>query len=275
MSTTMQNEVKNALGMILLFNRENQSDYKLMIDLLKTQNQDGFARYNYAYTTMFGHSGFLGQGKSVAKNITDYERCIDSLHDSVLIPMLERLQQTLKKIMNPMETASKPIDEEVVLSQNNKNHIEKLHPNIRNAAKSMLTNLKKNNIHVEIYSSIRTFEEQNALYAIGRNEDGNVIKGEKPKTNAKGGESNHNFGLAFDIEIYDNDGKKDWNDKGEHWQATIREGIRQGFTSGSTFTDPKNDFPHFENMFGKTITDIKKLYDEGNSTGGFVNVNEM
>ena len=53
----------------------------------------------------------------------------------------------------------------------------------------------------------------------------------------------------------------------------IKEGEKQGFTSGSTFVNPKNDFPHFENMFGYSTSELKKLYDEGKTTGGFVNVN--
>ncbi len=158
------------------------------------------------------------------------------------------------------------------LSKNNQNHIDQLHPDIRDATIEMLTNLKEAGVNVEIVSSMRTIEDQDALYAIGRDKDGNKIEGEKTVTNAKGGTSNHNFGLAFDVEVYDDKGKKDWNDKGEDWQATIKEGEKQGFTSGSTFDNPKNDFPHFENMFGNSTSDLKTLYDEGKTTGGYVNV---
>ena len=164
-------------------------------------------------------------------------------------------------------------DVKAKLSKNNQIHIDKLHPAIRDKTIEMLSNLNENGINVEIVSSMRTIEEQNALYAIGRDKDGKKIEGEKIVTNAKGGTSNHNFGLAFDVEVYDDKGKKDWNDKGESWQAVIKEGEKQGFTSGSTFVNPKNDFPHFENMFGYSTSELKKLYDEGKTTGGFVNVN--
>lgn len=47
------------------------------------------------------------------------------------------------------------------------------------------------------HSGLRTYEEQNALYAQGRTAPGNKV------TNAKGGFSNHNFGIAFDIGIFE------------------------------------------------------------------------
>lgn len=42
----------------------------------------------------------------------------------------------------------------------------------------------------------RTYEEQDALYAIGRTLPG------RPVTNARAGQSNHNFGIAFDVGVF-------------------------------------------------------------------------
>ena len=49
-------------------------------------------------------------------------------------------------------------------------------------------------------SGNRTYAEQNALYAQGRTKPGNRV------TNAKGGQSNHNFGIAVDAGVF-KDGK--------------------------------------------------------------------
>lgn len=45
-------------------------------------------------------------------------------------------------------------------------------------------------------SGNRTWKEQDALYAQGRTKPGNVV------TNAKGGQSNHNFGIALDFAVF-------------------------------------------------------------------------
>ena len=47
-----------------------------------------------------------------------------------------------------------------------------------------------------IISGTRTWAEQNALYAQGRTKPGREV------TKAKGGQSNHNFGIAFDCGVF-------------------------------------------------------------------------
>ena len=49
---------------------------------------------------------------------------------------------------------------------------------------------------IKIISGTRTFAEQNKLYAQGRSKPGKRV------TNAPGGFSNHNFGIAFDVGIF-------------------------------------------------------------------------
>ncbi len=56
-------------------------------------------------------------------------------------------------------------------------------------------------LDIRILSGTRTYKEQDDLYAHGRNGD------TQPEiTNARGGESNHNFGIAWDIGIFDQQG---------------------------------------------------------------------
>lgn len=52
-------------------------------------------------------------------------------------------------------------------------------------------------INIKIISALRTYEEQNELYAQGRTKPGGIV------TNARGGHSNHNFGIAFDIGVFE------------------------------------------------------------------------
>jgi peptidoglycan L-alanyl-D-glutamate endopeptidase CwlK len=52
-------------------------------------------------------------------------------------------------------------------------------------------------ITIKVISGLRTFEKQNDLYEQGRSKPGRIV------TNARGGYSNHNFGIAFDIGVWE------------------------------------------------------------------------
>lgn len=75
-------------------------------------------------------------------------------------------------------------------------NIATLHPRVQPYARSFIQKAAAAGITLKILSGLRTYEEQNALYAQGRTAPGN------PVTNARGGYSNHNFGIAFDIGIF-------------------------------------------------------------------------
>lgn len=60
-----------------------------------------------------------------------------------------------------------------------------------------------------VQQGFRSIAQQNALYAKGRNAQGVVIAPQDTVTNAKGGQSAHNFGCAIDVYPIVN-GKIDW-----------------------------------------------------------------
>jgi peptidoglycan L-alanyl-D-glutamate endopeptidase CwlK len=68
--------------------------------------------------------------------------------------------------------------------------IATLHPFVRPVARELIHLAARNGIKIEITSGTRTYAEQDALFA---KLDGT--------THARGGQSNHNFGLAFDVTI--------------------------------------------------------------------------
>ena len=154
------------------------------------------------------------------------------------------------------------------LSQNTKNHINKLHPDIRDSTKNMMVNLYNSGVNVEIVSSLRPFAEQDKLYSIGR--DGEKDN-RKIVTYAKGGESFHNYGLAFDVEVYNNKHRKNWDVNSTDWQKVIAEGQAQGFEAGATWEKFK-DYPHFENSFGLSTKQLLERINNNQSEGGFVHV---
>jgi hypothetical protein len=127
--------------------------------------------------------------------------------------------------------------------------IQSLHPAIRMETTNFIKEVNANSsgTSIRVAEGFRTYDEQNALYAKGRTASGSIV------TNAKGGQSNHNFGLAFDIVGITN-GKLDYN---LNWESLSTLGKSKGFEWGGDWKFKDN--PHFENMFGKSLKDLRAL----------------
>ena len=84
--------------------------------------------------------------------------------------------------------------------------VAKLHPAVQAKFENFIRAAKymahESGYDVKAISGLRTWDEQDALYAKGRTTPGPKV------TNAKAGFSNHNFGLAIDIGVFSKDGKK-------------------------------------------------------------------
>ena len=74
--------------------------------------------------------------------------------------------------------------------------IATLLPEVQPIARALVQKAAAIDIQIKVISGSRTYAEQDALYAKGRTEPGDKV------TNAKGGYSNHNFGMAFDIGVF-------------------------------------------------------------------------
>lgn len=82
--------------------------------------------------------------------------------------------------------------------------IDDLQPVVAAMCREFIKRCDEAGIDVIITSTLRTMEEQAALYAQGRTKAGPRV------TNAKPGQSWHNWGCAFDYVPIKN-GKADWN----------------------------------------------------------------
>lgn len=102
-------------------------------------------------------------------------------------------------------------------------------------------------IEPRIISGTRTYAEQNALYAQGRTKPGKVV------TNAKGGYSNHNFGIAFDIGLF-RDGK--YLAESPHYKTIGPVGESVGLSWGGRWTKFA-DTPHYELKTGMTLAEMR------------------
>jgi peptidoglycan L-alanyl-D-glutamate endopeptidase CwlK len=119
---------------------------------------------------------------------------------------------------------------------------------------------KDNDVDVRILSGTRTYDEQNDLYAHGRNGD------TRPKvTNAQGGQSNHNFGIAWDIGIFDTNGSYLTDDTQYKSFATIVLPAMNTIEWGGDWITFK-DFPHYQlKPVTENIAAIRSLFEEGNT----------
>jgi peptidoglycan L-alanyl-D-glutamate endopeptidase CwlK len=75
--------------------------------------------------------------------------------------------------------------------------LKTLLPEVVPYARTLVRRAADAGIEIKVISGTRSFAEQNALFAQGRTKPGPRV------TNAKGGESNHNFGIAFDIGVFE------------------------------------------------------------------------
>jgi peptidoglycan L-alanyl-D-glutamate endopeptidase CwlK len=133
-----------------------------------------------------------------------------------------------------------------------------LHPKVRKLAEKLILRAMENGTPIIITQTYRTKEEQDALYAQGRTAPGRVV------TNARGGESYHNYGLAFDVAIIGRDGKVRWENDADvnangvsDWEEVGRIGEELGLEWGGRWQEKKRDAPHFQYTFGLSIQDLK------------------
>lgn len=87
----------------------------------------------------------------------------------------------------------------------NSRDLKDLNPKVAAMCAAFIDECKKQGVDVLITSTLRDNESQNALYAQGRTTKGAIV------TNARGGQSFHNYGVAFDFCPIVN-GKCQWND---------------------------------------------------------------
>lgn len=157
--------------------------------------------------------------------------------------------------------------------------INLLHPKIRQKVWDMYTYVNQKilgkGVRCRLAYTLRTPKEQDVLYAQGRT----VLFDRNGKrlgkvTNAKGWQSIHNYGFAWDIVLlidkngdgvfetavwdtkgdFDKDGKSDWMEIVAYFKSN-------GCVWGGdwSFVDP----PHFEMTFGHSWRSLKALYDKG------------
>lgn len=147
--------------------------------------------------------------------------------------------------------------------------IKLLHPKLREEAleiyKEVCAALKGKAL-CRFSFTLRTFAEQDALFAQGRTKPGAVV------TKARGGQSYHNYGLAIDVVLLiDKDGNgtyetASWDTRGDFdgdkqadWMEIVNIFKQFGWEWGGDWKF--KDDPHFQKTLGKSVRELLALYN--------------
>lgn len=147
--------------------------------------------------------------------------------------------------------------------------IQLMHPRLRKETENIYREICKaltGSAICRFAFTLRTIAEQNELFAQGRTKPGKIV------TNARGGLSYHNYGLAVDIVLindanrdgrpetavwdvkadFDRDGKADWIEC-----VTIFKQYGWEWGGDWKFSDP----PHFQKTFGRSVRQLMDLHN--------------
>ncbi len=142
----------------------------------------------------------------------------------------------------------------------NERRLSRVHPILASRGRCLIELCALDEFAVLITQGLRTWEEQDQLYAKGRTVP--PLGKRHIVTYAKGGYSFHNFGLAFDIVILDAIGKADWDPSNPGWTRAGKLGKSVGLEWGGEWRRFK-DIPHFQYICGLTTADCRALYQSG------------
>lgn len=134
----------------------------------------------------------------------------------------------------------------------NSRDLDDAHPKVAAMARELIARCQAKGIDLLITSTYRDAEAQAALYAQGRTKPGKII------TNAKPGESFHNWRVAFDV-VPLRHGKPVWNttgSDGELWEQVGIAGESVGLEWAGRWLKFR-EFPHFQFTEGLKLADFQ------------------
>lgn len=172
------------------------------------------------------------------------------------LPLTQEVNDALLKAIDDDIEYNSKIDQPSI------KRIMTMHPKVRFEVLHLFKKCFKQGLKIRVVQGYRTFAEQDALYAQGRTKPGPIV------TNAKGGLSNHNYGLSFDFCILKPDGSISWSldedinhDESKDWKQVVTIFKENDFEWGGDWRFTDN--PHIEKTFGHKIRELLALHDSG------------
>jgi peptidoglycan L-alanyl-D-glutamate endopeptidase CwlK len=116
--------------------------------------------------------------------------------------------------------------------------------------------MREADLRVDLGYTLRTYEDQDRLYEQGRTQPGPIV------TNARGGESFHNFRVAYDIRLFDGSGRYIVNGADAAYQRAglLGEGLKLEW--GGRWISPV-DPSHFQLTRGVDVGVMRARYEAG------------
>lgn len=150
------------------------------------------------------------------------------------------------------------VELQTLLDRSIKNMGSGMNPIVKESALEVIQRAYKKGIYVQLSAGFRSYDEQNALYTKGRTKPGSVV------TNARGGYSNHNFGLAVDYFLTDKEGetahwdiRRDMNaNQVADWVEVANIAKSLGFSWGGDWKSFP-DYPHLEMTGGLSTAQLR------------------
>lgn len=258
--------------------------FALKADLFTIINQGAFGWTN----STTGHSWIIGcvfTGFFLSWGSKFWHDLLEILLEMKNIRRVNVKAKTLEVMQREVEVTEKVAEQPVVSipieakpevneDKSSLERIKKLHPKLRQEVEQIYRELVKQRIPLRITDTLRTFQEQEALYAIGRTKPGNIV------TKAKPGQSYHNYGLALDFCLLTNDGRQaSWNRTADlnrnqraDWDEVVSLFKHYGWEWGGDWASFK-DYPHLQKTFGYSTAKLLEMHNNANvDANGYVNI---
>ncbi len=123
-----------------------------------------------------------------------------------------------------------------------------LQPLVQRRVQMVLDDMKARGIPMRVVEGYRSEARQNELYAQGRTKTGQIV------TNARGGESYHNYGCAADLCFV----KEGYNAPDSMWKIYALVAQSHGLEAGYFWTGGFVDKPHIEMKLGYKLSDFQQ-----------------
>lgn len=184
----------------------------------------------------------------------------DDTHDlhgqkNDIIPHMEKLDWSLyqpariglRNILNTTQKAFISLLRSTVNALIKKGGVKDLHPLVKRKANAIIVDMAAQGHAVRIVEGYRSPQRQQELYNQGRTTPGNIV------TNAKPGESLHQYGVAVDFVFR----KEGYNVSQAQWKLLGTVGKSHGFEWGGDWKGFV-DRPHFEMTLGYSLESFQQ-----------------
>jgi len=132
----------------------------------------------------------------------------------------------------------------------NSRDLNELLPQVKSRVDAFIKACKDKGIDILVTSTYRDLESQDALYEQGRSAPGKIV------TNARGGDSYHNWRCAVDV-VPIVGGKPDWDGSHPVWAEIGKIGAECGLEWAGNWKSFK-ELAHFQYTGGLTLAQLKE-----------------